>query len=65
MIRLETLRVKHNIESHELPEIILIVAKHSSKVGSIIKTWVSFGNRFTLTQIKLIKLYSEIGVSVN
>lgn len=38
------LRVDNNVQSHELPEVLVGVTKHVSVVGTVIKTWIHIWN---------------------
>jgi hypothetical protein len=43
------LRVDNNVQSHELPEVLVLVTKHVSVVGTVIKRWIHIWNLGVIT----------------
>ena len=43
------LRVDNNVQSHELPEVLVLITKHVSVVGTVIKRWIHIWNLGVIT----------------
>ena len=43
------LRVDNNVQSHELPEVLVLETKHVSVVGTVIKRWIHIWNLGVIT----------------
>jgi hypothetical protein len=41
--------VDNNVQSHELPEVLVLVTKHVSVVGTVIKRWIHIWNLGVIT----------------
>lgn len=50
-------KVKHEVETHQLPELFVFPAKHLSEVGTEIEFGVRFGDCFVVT-IGVVIYYS-------